>query len=78
MIEPLMNELLCDVRFACRQLVRRRGFSATAILTLAVGIGANTAMFGILNGMLLKPLPYPDQDRLLYLSAFPGLGRRTR
>ncbi|HYC70777.1 MAG TPA: ABC transporter permease [Opitutaceae bacterium] len=53
-----------DVRFAFRQLARSPGFSLLAIVTLGLGIGANTAMFSVLNGLLLKPLPYPGLDRL--------------
>jgi putative ABC transport system permease protein len=53
-----------DLQFAARQLVRAPGFSLLAILTLGLGIGANTSMFSVLNGIVLKPLPYADLDRL--------------
>jgi predicted permease len=54
-----------DLRFAFRQIRKNPVFAAVAILTLAVGIGANTAVFSVVNGVLLRPLPYPDQDELV-------------
>src|SRR5437764_15419497 len=66
-----MNHL----RFAVRQLIKNPAFSAVAILTLALGIGANTAIFSIVNAGLLRPLPYPQADRIMVLNESSGPGQ---
>src|SRR5262245_19077926 len=63
----VMSNTLAEFRFAFRQLRKNPGFTAVAVLTLALGIGANTAMFSIIRGLLFKPLPYPDPEQLVTL-----------
>ncbi len=58
-----------DVRYALRQLRRNRAFTLTAVITLALGIGATTAIFSAVYALLLRPLPYPDAGRLMYISS---------
>src|SRR5688572_1427325 len=71
-----IHDLRMDVRFAVRVLRRSPGFAAVVILTLALGIGANAAIFGVINSLLLRPLPVVDPHRLYSISVDSALGRR--
>jgi putative ABC transport system permease protein len=62
-----MNTLLQDVRYGLRVLLKYKGFTAVAVIALGLGIGANTAIFSLVNGVLLRPLPFPDAGRIIYI-----------
>jgi putative ABC transport system permease protein len=73
-----MDTLLQDVRYALRQFARRPGFTAIAVLSLAIGIGGNSLIYGLVDGLVLHPFPYPDPDRLVAVGlTFPKLSSNT-
>jgi predicted permease len=73
-----MDTLLRDMRYAARALARRPGFTAAVVVTLALGIGATTAIFSVVNGVLLRPLPFPQPERLMTVwTNLPSSGHET-
>src|SRR5215470_10647039 len=73
-----MKTLLADLRYALRMLRKSKGFALVCVLTLGLGVGACTAIYSVVNGVLLRPLPYPNHDRLVRVEEthpggeFPG------
>src|SRR4051812_10163680 len=67
--KPNMHSLIRDFRFAIRQLVKNPGFTLLTMLTLALGIGATTSIFSLVNTVILRPLPFADQDRLMAVNS---------
>jgi putative ABC transport system permease protein len=77
-MKPEMSGLAQDLRYALRQLRKNPGFAAVALLTLALGIGATTAIFSVVYGILLKPLPYNDANRIMAVFEISPFGRWNR
>ena len=71
-----METLLKDIRYGLRSLLKSPGFAALAVLTLALGIGASTAIFSVVDGILLQPLPYPQAERIVQLREINAKGRQ--
>src|SRR5205085_4171113 len=61
-----MSTFIQDIRYGLRMLLKHKGFTAVAVLALGLGIGANTAIFSLVNGVLLRPLAFPDAERIVY------------
>jgi predicted permease len=75
---PIYTEVSADCRYGLRQLRRNPGFTAVAVLTLALGIGATTAIFSVVYGVLLQPLPYPGSNRIMAIFEVTSKGRPSR
>src|SRR5262245_54996335 len=77
-VESVIDNIATDVRYAVRGLVKKPGYAVAVVLTLALGIGANAVVFALVNAVVLRPLPYPDANRLISLSSIGDEGRDSR
>src|SRR5215813_9227841 len=73
-----MSSLLKDVSYGIRSLIKQPGFTAIVVVTLALGIGASTAIFSVVNTVLLRPLPYRDADRLVVIQELTANGKHVQ
>jgi len=69
-----MESLIQDFKFGVRTFFKSPGFTVIALVTIALGIGANSAIFSVVNGVLLKPLPYPEPEKVVTISGAPVFG----
>src|SRR5205085_6115027 len=74
----IMETLLKDIRYGIRSLLKRRGFTAVAMITLALGVGACTAIFSVVDAVLLRSLPYPAAERIVQLREVGSKGGQMR
>src|SRR5262249_11199650 len=73
-----MESLIQDLRFGARMLMKQPGFTFIAIVTLSLGIGANTAIFSVVNAVLLRPLPYREAERIVAIQELNKVGKRVQ
>jgi hypothetical protein len=77
-IRPMLEDFLSDLRYGLRQLLRSPGVAVVCVLTLTLGIGANAAIFSAVHAVLLRPLPFPNSDRLVLVNDYnPGNVAKT-
>jgi len=72
------DEMFQDIRYGCRLLLKHRGFTFVAILTLALGVGANSAIFSVVNALVLRPLPFSDSHRIVWVDELSKENKEPR